>query len=118
MRTLIKGILKFGISFVILTIVCSIVWLKLVDGTIYNNTDGTEPFDYVFPHCWVGNDGNYPLVTVKHVVPDGVMQDPDTILTGWTVTRLWYLWATMFAAQLGASVLLARLNWPPILGKS
>ena len=95
-----------------MTVVCTIVWEEFVDGKVYDCTDPL--FGYLSPDGWIGGN-NFPVVVVKHVDSGRPMKDSDEIKEGWSVTRLWYLWSTLFGGSLITSFLLARMSWPSSL---
>jgi hypothetical protein len=112
MRKILGGTAKFFTAFFMMTIVCMIGWEKFVDEKLYNSTDG-NPFDYLAPGMWVG-DNNWPIAVVPQIVPDDNMNDADTIKEGWTTTRLLYLWFCFFGSSVAISAILAWLPWPRI----
>lgn len=98
---------KFVVSMFLMTIICSIVWGKFVDGNIYDCTDPL--FGYLSPDGWIGGN-NFPVVVVKQVVSGRSMGEPDEIKEGWSVADLWGLWFLFFGASLAISILFAW--WP------
>ncbi len=113
--TLLRWILKFGAVFVVITILCDIVWEEFVDGTLYNCTDAA--FGYLSPDGWVGGN-NFPVVTVKKVVSGRPLSEPDELKEGWSVPRLWMVWCSLFTGSFIASFLLASIRWRPDAGRS
>jgi hypothetical protein len=111
--TILKIAAKFVAAFFAMTVICTIAWLLLVDGRLYNSTDGFP--GYLMPGDWAYNwDGVHPVRVVAHVVVDGNMNHSDTIKEGWTNTRLWYLWYFSFSTTVIISTLLAWVRWPLI----
>ena len=98
---------KFVVSMFLMTIICSIVWEKFVDGIIYDCTDPL--FGYLSPDGWIGGD-NFPVVVVKQVVSGRSMGEPDEIKEGWSVADLWVLWVLFFGISLFISIFFAW--WP------
>jgi hypothetical protein len=41
------------------------------------------------------------------------MSGPDTLKTGWTVARLWYLWFSFVGVSVAISAALASPRWVP-----
>lgn len=104
---------KFVISMLVMSVICSIVWESVVAENLYNDTDDNM-LGFLSPGGWVSNwDGQHPIVQVDHIVHTGSMGDPDTIKRGWTVTDLWLLWFGFIAISVVLSVGLAWLPWMP-----
>ena len=101
-------LLKFLCVFFVTTVLCQLCWEEFVDGKIYDCTDAT--FGYLSPDGWIGGN-NFPVVVVKQVVSGRSMSEPDEIEEGWSVTRLWYLWSSLFIGSLITSFVCARLPW-------
>jgi hypothetical protein len=87
------------------TIACTWGWDRFISGTLYVCTDSV-PFDFLHPGDWV-----HQPVTVDRIVTARSMSEPDTIRSGWSVTRLWLLWCLLVGGSVIISVLLARLPW-------
>jgi hypothetical protein len=102
-------ILKFGVVFFFMTVICTVVWEEFIDGKVYDCTDPL--FGYLSPDGWVGGN-NFPVVVVKKVISGRSMSEPDELKEGWSVPGLWVLWGSFFASSLIVSFLLARLPWP------
>jgi len=105
---------KFVVSMFLMTIICSIVWEKFVDGKIYDCTDPL--FGYLSPDGWIGGN-NFPIDAVKQVVSSRSMGDPDEIKAGWSVADLWALWWSLFGASLVISILFAWWSDPAEIQK-
>ncbi|MEI9999237.1 MAG: hypothetical protein WDO13_08705 [Verrucomicrobiota bacterium] len=94
---------------VVLSVINEVIWEVFVNETVYDLTDPVG-FGYLIPYLnWPG--GAWPVVVVKHVVADRPIGDPDMMLQGWSIARLWSLWATLLAASLILSLLLTRFRW-------
>jgi hypothetical protein len=100
--------LVFVVSFILTTILATILWQTFVDGTVYNNTDSVG--GYPFP-VDLFLRGDWPLKTVDKIVRDNDMSHPDTILKGWTELDLRLLWGAFLGTTILASVALASLPW-------
>jgi hypothetical protein len=55
-------------------------------------------YDYLQPGNWV--HGEFESVDDLESVSSRSMSDPDVILRGWTIERLWMIWCTMFGVSL------------------
>jgi hypothetical protein len=99
---------KFIVSMFLMTIICSIVWEKFVDGKIYDCTDPL--FGYLSPDGWIGAGGNWPVVVVKQIASGRPMGEPDEIKEGWSIADLWGMWFLLFGISLAISISFAR--WP------
>lgn len=106
-----KSAAKFSIALFAMTIVCTVVWQSFVTDTLYNCTDPLW-LDFLSPGDWVHSHDGQPIALVP-VVTARPMNDPDTIKTGWSVTRLWYLWYSFIGISIVISVFLARIRWIP-----
>jgi len=101
-----KSLAKFGIVFLVMTVVCTVIWDEIINERLYDCTDPIG-LGYLHPWDWVHGE----IVFVPHVVHDRMMTDPDTIKEGWSVGRLWCVWFAFFGASVAVSVLLARKEW-------
>lgn len=106
-------IMKFAAALLVMTAICSNVWDNYIAGNLYNDSDDNM-FGYLFPGGWVSNwDGQHPVVSVDHIVPETSMGDPDEIKRGWSVAGLWGLWLSFVGVSVIISIVLARLRWIP-----
>jgi hypothetical protein len=101
---------KFVLSLVVMTIVCTLVWQETVAEWLYDCTDDNM-LGFFRPGDWV--HFYHGVVYVPKVVHDRSMSDPDVMKTGWSMTGLWCLWLMFVLASSVASVLLARMHWMP-----
>ncbi len=99
--------MKLAWAFGSWNIVNEVVWLKFVEGKIFNATDAIG--FYFLPDVCV--DQGWPLVVVKHVVPDGNIGNADTILEGWTRADIWCISGALFLFSLIATYVTARVSW-------
>jgi hypothetical protein len=113
-RRRLKVGIKFVVSIMTMTILCTIVWQAFVTEYLYDNTDDNIMgfFGPFFGDLWIG-EGGFPIVAVQHVVHGRSMSDPDEIKAGWSVPKLLCLWSSFVAASLVISIALARLRWIP-----
>jgi len=105
---------KFIVSIIVMTIICTIVWQDFVTEYLYDNTDENmmgflDPFSGDF---WIG-EGGFPVVTVQHVVHGRGMSEPDEIKEGWSIPKLWCLWFSFVVFSLVISIVFARVTWIP-----
>src|ERR1043165_4468011 len=100
--------IKFAISLIVTTIICTTLWQEVVNENLYDCTDAFG-FDYWEPGHWV--HGNF--ITVNHIIHHRSMSEPDTIKEGWTMPRLWQLWYSFVLASVATSLLLACIPWVP-----
>lgn len=106
-------IAKFTVAFLMMAVICTIVWDSVVMENLYNCTDDNA-FGFLRPGDWVGAFGTFPIVQVDHITHvSQSMSDPDTIKKGWTVTDLWLVWLSFVAVSLVVSIGLASLPWTP-----
>ena len=105
----VAGVIKFVFAMIVMTIVCTLAWEALLDGKVYNCTDG--PACYLTPGDWVHSWEGHPVKVVQHVVPSGDMSESDTIKAGWSVVGLWCVWILFFGVSLLVSFLFARAPW-------
>jgi hypothetical protein len=63
------------------------------------------------PGNWVHDFGNTHVTFVHQIVTGRSMEEPDTILEGWSVPKLWCLWWSFVFASLVVSSLLTMLIW-------
>lgn len=110
------GVMKFIFSMLILTVLCTGAWDAFLNGKIYCCTDGGA-LDYLNPGDWVHGHNGYPVVVVPQIVPPHGMSDPDTIKSGWSVTKLWCVWVFMFGGSLIASAIFAYVPWLASFGR-
>jgi hypothetical protein len=101
--------LKFVISLVVMTIICTIVWQEFVSENLYDCTDDNMA-GFLPPGDWVHSWDNHPIVSVDQVAHGRSMREPDEIKEGWSVTDLWYLWCLFFGISLIISILFAWGN--------
>ncbi len=106
MGSLIPLAIKFLVSLLVMTVVCTEVWDNVVNERLYDCTDAVG-FDYLRPGDWVHGQ----IKTVPQVIHGRSMSEPDTILKGWTVRRLWLLWAVFVMTSVVLSAALAVMPW-------
>jgi len=112
MYPLFRFMVKFGLSLLMMTVVCELVWDFFVFGSLYLCTD-PPIFGFLHPGDWVHTfDGN-SIQVVAHIVPDSYPGDPDSLKEGWNVTRLWDVWFGFAGVAVVVSVGLTRLPWLP-----
>jgi hypothetical protein len=109
-RRFIAGIVKFVISMIVMTIICTWTWDAFLNGKVYYCTDGGLG-DYFGPGDWVHAHDGHPIVVVHQIVPAHDMSDPDTIKEGWSVTGLWCVWILFFSVSLIVSTMFAWISW-------
>jgi hypothetical protein len=114
-RRFVVGIVKFVISMIVMTNICTWAWDGFLNGKVYMCTDGGAD-DYFFPGDWVHAHDGHPIVVVPKIVAPHDMSDPDTIKQGWSVTGLWCVWITFFGASLIVSFVLACVSWVGWIG--
>lgn len=107
MRRALKIIVKFLVSVVLTTIVCTAAW-EVVNERLYDCTDAFG-FDYWQPGNWVHGH----VAVVYHVVHHRSMSEPDTIKEGWSVARLRSLWYLFVSLSLAVSIILGFVPWNP-----
>ena len=93
-----KTIARFVAILTACLAVSVVCWDVLVKGNLYYCTDEVG-FDFLSPGDWVHGD----VATVSKINTEVTMSEPDQILTGWSVDRLWGLWAGIIGASLLAS---------------
>jgi hypothetical protein len=109
-RRFVVSIVKFLISMIVVTIICTWAWDAFLNGKVYMCTDGGTG-DYFFPGDWVHAHDGHPVVVVQQIVPPHDMSDPDTIKEGWSVAGLWCVWILFFGISLVGSVVFAWISW-------
>ena len=107
-RVIVDWLLHFLGCLIGLSILMGIGWGTLIDGVLYNCTDGSG-IDYFLPGDWVHG----AIVSVPHVMRDCDMGHPDTVRAGWGIPQLWLLWSGCFASTIMLSLWLSRLRWRP-----
>jgi hypothetical protein len=111
-RRKLKTRVKFVISLVVMTVICTVVWDKFVMEHLYDCTD-ENAVGFLTPGDWIHSWGGHPILIVQQVVHGRSLSEPDTIKEGWSVTGLWGLWLSFVAALLLVSMFLARIRWIP-----
>ena len=106
MRVLATSVTKFATVFLCCTILSTFLWEMCVNNTLYNCTDPGF-LEYLSPGDWVHGR----VESVAQVVSGRSMNDPDTIQEGWTITGLWFVWASFVGVSLIVSISLARVPW-------
>jgi hypothetical protein len=88
------------------TILCAVLWQRLVADTLYNCTDSLGLPDFlVSSRHWVHNP-----VSVQHVSGGRSMGEPDTVREGWSLTRLiWLRWSLVGASAVISFILTQAL---------
>jgi len=109
-RWIIAGVVKFIASIIVMTIICELAWGTHVTGRIY--CDGDDDFGYLTPGNWVSNwDGQHPVAVVHQIPAIRQMDDPDDMIEGWSIPKLWCLWFLFFGISLVVSMLFAWVQW-------
>ena len=108
-------IMKFVISMFVMTCICWMAWETFVDGKIYC-TD--ENFGYLSPGNWVSNWDGHPIAVVHQIPAVRQMGDPDDIIEGWSVLKLWCLWFSFFGLSLVISILFTWVQWIPMVKRA
>lgn len=91
--------MTFVTLFIMFNVLMTMIWETALHEKVYNCTDSI-PFGYLSPGGWVHGR----VETVAVIRDDVPMGDPDTILEGWTQSRLWSIWIFMFAGSILASM--------------
>jgi len=86
----------------------SIAWQMIFPGRIYYCTDAVG-FEFLMPGSWV--HGELEIVDDVQKASSRTMSEPDVILRGWTVGRLWMIWSVMFGSTVVMGLFLARMRW-------
>jgi hypothetical protein len=94
----IKAFAKCPFIFIVLTVICTMIWEQFIIGNLYHCTDPGW-LEYLTPGDWV-----HRPVAVDHIVTGRSMSERDTIKCGWTVSGLWGLWYSMVGASFLVSV--------------
>jgi len=110
-------VMKFVSSMFVMTVICALVWETNVTGKIY--CDGDEDFGYLTPGSWVSNwDGQHPIGVVHQIPAVRQYGDPDVIIEGWSIPKLWCLWLSCFGISLVVSSLFAGVQWIPLVNRT
>lgn len=91
MKTVIRFIVILS-GCLTVSVVC---WDALVMGKLYYCTDEIG-LDFLSPGDWVHGE----VDSVSQIDSSVTMSEPDQILVGWSVGRLWVLWGAMFGGSL------------------
>lgn len=108
MRLIAKYLFKTALVVAVLAIPISIAWDSIFPGMIYHCTDDVW-LEYLTPGDWVHGEVEY--VDDVPSAMDRTMSDPDVLLRGWTVGRLWIVWTAMFGSSLAVGLFVARFRW-------
>lgn len=115
MRPIAKYLIKTVLVVGLLAVPWSMAWESTFPGKIYHCTDD-DWLGYLRPGDWVHGEIDY-----VDDVPSALlrtMSDPDVLLRGWTVGRLWMVWTAMFGSSLAIGLFLAKWRWfPAVLEK-
>jgi len=111
-RRIIAGVVKFVFSMLVMTIICEWAWGTYVTGKIYCDSDGD--FGYLTPGCWVSD----PIAVVHQIPAVRQYGDPDVIIEGWSISKLWCLWFSFFGISLVISILFAWVQWIPLVQRT
>ncbi|MEW6157175.1 MAG: hypothetical protein AB1813_07055 [Verrucomicrobiota bacterium] len=95
----------FGMSMVLVALVCTFAWDAFVNGKVYYCNDGGTLDFLIGVGDWVHNPES-----VAQVVPRA-MSEPDEIKDGWSITGLWWLWFAFVVASLAISALFSGMLW-------
>ena len=113
MRMKKRAIIKFAITLFVMTVIASVLWEQI--GTrLYDCTDDCG-IGFLIPGGWVHEFDGRKLVTVSRIVHGRPMSEPDTILQGWSIPKLWGLWSLLAATCLGISSIVAWSPWNRLL---
>ena len=104
MRSIAKYLLKTVFALVLLAIPMSIAGDSPFPSTIYYCTDDIG-LDYVIPGNWVHGEIEY--VDDVSTAMSRSMSEPDVLLRGWSVGRLWLIWSAMFGSSLVLALFMA-----------
>jgi hypothetical protein len=107
-RKIAKYLIKTALVVGVLAIPSSIAWESIFPGKIYHCTDDVW-LEYLTPGDWVHGEIEY--VDDVPLAMSRTMSDPDVLLRGWTVGRLWMVWAAMFGSSLALGLFLAKFRW-------
>ena len=108
MRGIAKYLLKTAFALALLAIPMSIAWDSTFPGKVYYCTDDIG-LDYLIPGNWVHGEIEY--VDDVSAATSRSMSEPDVLLLGWSVGRLWLIWSAMFGSSLVLALFIARLRW-------
>lgn len=100
------GLVKFLAVFAVISLPCALAWSWFVTDALYRCTDSV-PGGYFTPGKWVHD----PVVIRDDVVEPGGMNQPDSIKSGWSKSRLLALWFAFSIPSAVASGFLASLPW-------
>jgi hypothetical protein len=106
---IIAGVTKFVFSMLVMTIICEFAWGTYVTGKIYCDSD--EDFGYLTPGNWVSNWDGHPIAVVHQIPAVRQYGDPDVIIEGWSIAKLWCLWFSFFGISLAISILFTSVQW-------
>jgi hypothetical protein len=106
MRNIAKYLLKTAFAWALLAIPMSIAWDSTFPGKIYYCTDEIG-LDFLMPGNWVHGEIEY--VDDVSAAMSRSMNEPDVLLRGWSVGRLWLIWSAMFGSSLVVALFIARL---------
>jgi hypothetical protein len=84
----------------------TMLWDGVFPGRIYYCTDDAG-LGYLRPGSWV--HGEVEVVADVRAASSRTMSDPDVILEGWSVPKLWAVWLAMFCSSLAVAAFFARL---------
>jgi hypothetical protein len=104
-----KTILTFAVTLLLMTVASSVLWDSATT-RLYDCTDECG-FGFLTPGSWVHKFDGREIATVPKVVHGRPMSEPDTILQGWSLRKLWALWCLFAAATLGISTCVAWKPW-------
>lgn len=107
-----RRIAKFTAALFVTTAVCTVGWQAVVREYVYDCTDDNFS-GFLPPGNWVHEWEDHPVMTVPKIIHGRSMSEPDTILQGWSVAKLWCLWVALFAGCIVTSILAACLPWLP-----
>ena len=90
MREFIIRASKFAAALLVCTVASTLIWEQFVAGTIYRCTDPGF-LEFLSPGDWA------------HI------HSGDTLRTGWSMTRLWWLWYSFVISSVVVSLMFAML---------
>jgi hypothetical protein len=100
----------FVFAMIAATIGYTYLWDYQVAGRVYVCTDSGS-MDYIIMDWASINNGHWPAIVVKQIHQNVTMNDPDEIIEGWSVPRLWALWYSLLASSILLSIMAAGFPW-------
>ena len=104
-----RAVIKFAITLFAMTVVSTVLW-EQIGSRLYDCTDECG-FGFLTPGGWVHESDGREIVAVSKIVHGRPMSEPDTIVKGWSIPKLWGLWFVLAVASLGVSAIVAWIPW-------